>query len=237
MIPIYAIDGGGIFGLFSTLTRYMPWGGELPPRLVIGIGYENEQEAYDKDYRGYDQPPPDPNWTEWSDEERENSESVGNAPALRTFLKNTLCPLIEERFDVGSSNSVLYGPLGGLFALDTMLKAPDASRNILALSPSIWFADRQFLRTLEERLEDAFDFPEAIAVYVGEREERIAGASARMTSNLLDLGRLVAENRSRFERATARVLPNESHHTILASALSQGLQFLISPESKRGETF
>ena len=90
---------------------------------------------------------------------------------------------------------------------------------------------------LEERLEDAFDFPEAIAVYVGEREERIAGASARMTSNLLDLGRLVAEHRSRFERATARVLPNESHHTILASALSQGLQFLISPESKRGETF
>ena len=73
-----------------------------------------------------------------------------------------------------------------------MLEAPDAFRNILALSSSIWFADRQFLKTLEERLEDAFDFPGAIAVYVGEREERIAGASARMTSNVLDLGRLVA---------------------------------------------
>jgi predicted alpha/beta superfamily hydrolase len=237
-IPIFVTDGGGTFGLFSTLTRYMQWGGELPPCLVIGIGYENEQEAYDKDYRRYDLTPPDPNWTGWSGEEWENPENVGGAPAFRTFLANTLCPLIEQRFDVDSSNSVLYGhSLGGLFALDTMLEAPDAFRNILALSPSIWFADRQFLKTLEERLEGAFDFPGAIAVYVGEREERIAGASARMTSNVLDLGRLVAEHRLRFERATVRVLPNESHRTILASAVSQGLQFLISPESKRGETF
>ena len=36
-IPIYVMDGGGTFGLFSTLTRYMQWGGELPPCLGIGV--------------------------------------------------------------------------------------------------------------------------------------------------------------------------------------------------------
>lgn len=237
-IPIYVTDGGGTFGLFSTLTRYMQWGGELPPCLVVGIGYENEQEAYDSDYRRYDLTPPDPDWAGWSDEEQENPDNVGGGPAFRRFLTNTLCPLIEQQFDVDSSNSVLYGhSLGGLFALNTMLESPNAFRNILALSPSIWFADRQFLKTLEERLEDSFDFPGAVAVYVGEREERIAGAPYRMTSNVLDLGRIVAEHRSSFGRAAVRVLPNESHHTILASAVTQGLQFLISPESKRAETF
>ena len=237
-IPIYVMDGGGTFGLFSTLTRYMQWGGELPPCLVIGVGYEDEKEAYDEDHRRYDLTPPDPDWSGWPGEEGGRPESVGGGPAFRNFLTNTLCPQIEKRFDVDSSDSVLYGhSLGGLFALNTMLETPDAFRNILALSPSIWFADRRFLKAIKERLESSFDFPGAIAVYVGEREERIAGASARMTSNVLDLGRLVAEHRSSFGRATVRVLPNESHHTILASAVTQGLQFLISPESKRAETF
>ena len=55
-----------------------------------------------------------------------------------------------------------------------------------------------------------------------------------MTSNVLDL--LVVENRSRFERAAVRVLPNESHHNILAVAVAQGLQFLLLPEHKRAKT-
>ena len=114
---------------------------------------------------------------------------------------------------------------------------PGAFRNILALSPSIWFADRRFLKAFEERLENSFSFPGAIAVYVGESEERIAPAWTKMTTNVLELGRLVAEHRSSFGRATVRMLPNESHHTILATAVTRGLQFLISPESKRAETF
>jgi predicted alpha/beta superfamily hydrolase len=236
-VPVYVLDGGGTFGLFSTLTRYMQWGGELPPCLVVGIGYENEQEAYDGDYRRYDLTPPDPKWAGWPGDE-ETPEQVGGGPALREFLTDTLCPLIEKRFDVDSSDSVLYGhSVGGLFALNTMLETPGAFRNILALSPSIWFADRRFLKAFEERLENSFSFPGAVAVYVGEREERIAGASAKMTSNVLDLGRLVAQHRSRFGRAAVRVLPNESHHTILAPAIASGLQFLLSPEKKRAETY
>ena len=236
-VPVYVLDGGGTFGLFSTLTRYMQWGGELPPCLVVGIGYENEQEAYDGDYRRYDLTPPDPKWAGWYGDE-ETPEQVGGGPALRKFLTDTLCPLIEERFDVDSSDSVLYGhSLGGLFALNTMLETPGAFRNILALSPSLWFADSQFLKAFEKRLENSFSFPGAVAVYVGEREERIAGAWAKMTSNVLDLGRLVAQHRSSFGRAAVRVLPNESHHTILAPAIASGLQFLLSPERKRAETF
>ncbi|MBT5219641.1 MAG: hypothetical protein HOM16_09170 [Woeseia sp.] len=30
-VRIYVLDGGGTFGLFATITRYMQWGGELPP--------------------------------------------------------------------------------------------------------------------------------------------------------------------------------------------------------------
>jgi predicted alpha/beta superfamily hydrolase len=232
-IPVYVLDGGGTFGLFSTITRYMQWGGDLPPCLVVGIGYEDEQAAYDNDFRRYDLTP-----SSSSGSAEYSGNQVGGGPALRDFLTGTLVPLIEERFEVNSSNSVLYGhSLGGLFALNTMIEAPNAFRNILVLSPSLWFADHQLLKSLEERLRNSFMFAGRLATYVGEQEERIAGSPYRMTSNVLEFGRLVAEHRSSFGGVAVRVLPDESHHTILATGASLGLRFLIAPESKRSETF
>ena len=153
-VPIYVLDGGGMFGLLSTITRYMQWGGELPPCRVIGVGYENEQEAYDKDYRRYDLTPADPNWTGWSEAERTGPEDVGGGPEFREFLTHTLCPLVEKRFEIDSTESVLCGhSLGGLFVLNTMLETPTAFRNFLALSPSISFADCRLLQILKGKFE------------------------------------------------------------------------------------
>ena len=58
---------------------------------------------------------------------------------------------------------------------------------------------------------------------------RISSPEARMTSNVLELGRVVAEYPSSFGGVTVRVLPDESHHTILGSAATLGLRFLIGP--------
>ncbi len=81
-VPIYVLDGGGTFGLFSTITRYMQWGGELPPCLVVGIGYEDERKAYDDDYRLYDFTPPDPDFKVDYDDTI-SGKDVGGGPELR----------------------------------------------------------------------------------------------------------------------------------------------------------
>jgi len=235
-VPIYVLDGGDTFGLFSMVTRYMRWGGELPPTMVIAIGYENEQEALDKDYRRYDLTPQDSKFISWNG--KHEPHSVGGGPEFRKFITQTLKPLIEERYEVDSANSVLYGhSLGGLFALNTMLEAPNVFNRILALSPSIWFADNRLLKTLKGQLEDQFKFSGKLAVYTGEKEERIAGPEYKMASNVLSLAALTFDHKSKFEDITIRVLPNQSHHTIPAIAAVEGLQFLLSPESKRQETF
>jgi len=231
-VPVYVLDGSlGQFGLFSAITRYMQWGGEVPPCLVVGIGYEDEGRALD--YRLFDLTPPNE-----PGEGRYSGTNVGGGPGFREFLISTVRSLVESRFDVDSSNSVLFGhSLGGLFAMNTLLERPTAFRNILSVSPSLWFADRRVLHGLRERLENSFTFPGRLAAYVGEREERISPPDARMTSNVLDLGRIVAEYESSFGGVTVRVLPDESHHTILGAAATLGLRFLIGPEDKRSRQF
>lgn len=234
--PIYVLDGDENFGAVTDMARLMQFGGELPPCLVVGIGYEDAEAADRLDYRRGDlTPTKNPGHPDWR---KTKSVDYGGAPLFRRFLVETLQPAIERRFDLDRDSSVLIGhSLGGLFALDTLVQEPEAFANYLSLSPSLWFDDRLVLRQFKDALVRGAKYKGRVAVYVGDREERISDPPARMTSNVLELGRLVAEYRNQFAGVTVSVLPNTSHHTILGSGITQGLEFLISPADRRSETF
>ena len=235
-VPLYVLDGGENFGAVSSLARTMQWGGELPPCLTVAIGYEDEEKADKLECRRYDLTPTQ--HPELGSYDKTTADSWGGAAQFRSFIVGTLKPMIEKQFDVDSPRSVLIGhSLGGLFTLDTLVRSPSAFGNYLAMSPSLWFDDVLVLKELKDSLEKGVTYPGRVGVYVGDREERISEPKARMTSNVLELGRLVAAHRSSFSGVEVSVLPRTSHHTIIGPALTQGLQFLISPSERRMETF
>lgn len=225
-VPVYVIDGGYAFGMFSNIARYLQWGG-LVPTMVIGIGYEDEIAAGEI-YRMHDLTPPDKNFiSPWDENLR--SESVGGGPDFREFLINTLKPIIESRFEVDSTKSVLVGhSFGGLFALNTMLETPSAFSGILSISPSIWFAECRILNKLTTSLEESFKYQGKLAVYVGGREEDIAGKKFKMTSNVDALNTIIANNKNSFFDYDIRIYPDRTHHNILGQAATEGLEFLLS---------
>jgi hypothetical protein len=235
-VPLYVLDGGENFGAVSSLARMMQWGGELPPCLTVAVGYEDEEKADKLDIRRYDLTP-----TQHPDLGSEDSTAPntwGGAAQFRSFIVDTLKPMIERQFDLDVPRSVLIGhSLGGLFTLDTLVQSPSAFGNYLAISPSLWFDDELVLKQLKNSLEKGVSYPGRLAVYAGDREERISEPKARMTSNVLELDRLVAAHRASFGGVEISVLPRTSHHTIIGPALTQGLQFLISPPERRSETF
>jgi predicted alpha/beta superfamily hydrolase len=235
-IPIYVLDGGDNFGAAVDISRLMQWGGELPPCVVVAISYENEEEAERLDYRHFDlTPSQNPSIENYR---KTDPASWGGAAVFRRFLVQTLQPAIASRFDLDHDDSVLIGhSLAGMFTLDTMVQQPKAFGHYLAMSPSLWFDDRRVLRQLKDALANGAKYPGRLAVYVGDKEERITEPSAHMTSNVLELGRLVAQFRDQFSDVEINVLPRTSHHTVLGPALTQGLQFLISPPERRSETF
>jgi predicted alpha/beta superfamily hydrolase len=235
-VPLYVLDGGENFGAVSSLARTMQWGGELPPCLTVAIGYEDEEKADKLEYRRYDLTSTQrPNL---GSEDSSPPDSWGGAAQFRSFIVDVLKPMIEKKFEVDSPRSVLIGhSLGGLFTLDTLVQSPAAFGNYLAMSPSLWFDDDLLLKQLKGALEKGASYSQRIAVYAGDREERISEPKAKMTSNVLEFDRLVAEHRSSLSAAEVAVLPKTSHHTIIGPALTRGLQFLISPAERREETF
>jgi predicted alpha/beta superfamily hydrolase len=231
--PVYALDAGFEFGAVASLSRLMRWGGEIPPVLAVGIGYPDEALAFRNDVRSFDLTPtanpglgkPDP-------------RKHGGGPAFRRFLTEVVRPTIERRYAVSSENSVLVGhSFGGLFAIDTMVSAPSSFRNYLAISPSLWWDDRLVLRRLETSLLAGATYPGRLAVFAGEREERIGGPKARMTSNVLNLGALVAAHPAQFGAASVKIVPGASHHTIYGGSFTDGLKFLLGPKDLISQTY
>ncbi len=231
--PVYALDAGIEFGAVASLSRMMRWGGEIPPVLAVGIGYPDEALAFRDDIRSFDLTP-----TANPGLDRSPPRKHGGGPAFRRFLTEVVRPTIERRYAVSPENSVLVGhSLGGLFTIDTMISAPTSFRNYLAISPSLWWDDRLELRRLETSLLAGAKYPGRLAVCAGEREERIGGAKARMTSNVLDLGALVAAHPAQFGAASVKIVPGASHHTIFGGSFTDGLKFLLGPKDLVSQTY
>jgi predicted alpha/beta superfamily hydrolase len=124
--------------------------GEIKPPLIVAVTYPTDDLAVIWSLRARDltiaAPPEkivlDPEWKGLF------SSGLGGSDPFFRFISEELRPLIEGRYSVNASDQTLFGDsFGGLFALDAMFKHPGAFRTYVAASPSIWWADRQLLRS------------------------------------------------------------------------------------------
>ena len=230
-VAIYVLDGDTSFGMVHGLTGMMQWGGDVPPCVVVGITYLAEyldRPMAEVQPRNLDLTPtsnggnPDPAFPK-------QQNAGGGGPAFLAFLEGKLIPLIRQRYEVDSEVSVLVGhSLGGLFTIGASTQSSAALRHYLALSPSLWWGDRFELKRFERSLKNDFHHPGRLAVFVGEREERIAGAFASMVGNVVALRGVLENYPTAFEKTLVQILPDEDHHTLHGIAITRGLRFLLN---------
>lgn len=229
-VTVYVLDGDSSFGMVCDLTRMMQWGGDVPPCLVVGITYPSEllerPVAEEKEPRKFDlTPTPHGGLPDY----KAGAAETGGGGAFLSFLENKLIPLIRQRYEVDPENSVLVGhSLGGLFTIGAATQCNGSLRHFLALSPSLWWDDRFELKRFERSLKSGLHRPGRLAVFVGEREERVSGAFAGMVANVVGLRGVLDNYQTAFEKTTIQVLPDEDHHTLHGMAISRGLRFLLS---------
>jgi predicted alpha/beta superfamily hydrolase len=228
-VALYVLDGDTSFGMVRDLTRMMQWGGDVPPCLVVGITYPSEYLDRPVTYthpRDFDLTPTS---TGGLDPLPGQKIAGGGGPALLAFLEGKLIPLIRQRYEVDPDVSVLIGhSLGGLFTIDASTQSSGGLRHYLALSPSLWWDERFELKRFERSLKNDFHHSGRLAVFVGEREERIAGAFASMVGNVVALRAVLENYPTAFEKTLVRILPDEDHHTLHGIAISRGLRFLLN---------
>ena len=133
MPTVYLLDGGMTFPLFSAYQRYLELGGELPPTIVVGIGYGTDRFE-DGNLRSTDYTAPSDERAYW-----------GGAPRFQHMLREELLPFVEREFDADPVRRVIFGQsLGGQFVLYTASTSPGLFQGHIASNPALhrnldWF--------------------------------------------------------------------------------------------------
>lgn len=236
---LYLLDGDLYFGTATESTRLLnQFMEELPPLLVVGIGYGGDDPALHAELRARDYTPTAP--PAW--EALTRTLSPGRAPSLpegaRTggaeafldFLEGELRPFVARRWPVPEGDAVLFGSsLGGLLAAWGLLTRPGLMDGWILTSPSLWWDDGVVLAREREGAEAGTKLRGRVHLTAGSLEEG-TGIPA------LDRYRLVSNTRLLAERLAARgdpgldvtveVVAGETHTSVVPTALIRGLRAL-----------
>jgi uncharacterized protein len=219
---VYVLDGNAMFAMAAQTVRLLQLAQELPPLLVVGVGYDIDDQTTVLAKRMHDLTPV-------AGRAPDQTTSVGGgAGAFRAFIDDELKPFVAARFAVDADDATLVGDsLGGLFALHTLFTSPTSFRRYVAGSPSLWWADRHAFGDEEAHAARATDLAARLFVAVGALEEDPTIDRLKpfaMVSNLARLVETLQGRRYPSLRLDSVVFPDETHVSVIPATLSRGLR-------------
>ena len=227
---VYVLDGNTLFGLTCQIARLLEVGSDgIPPAIVIGIGYplgsspEGQQRRRALRLRDFTPTEDDGYWRKtFSGSEfpkPQLSLHMGGAGAFRNFVQDEVQPFVKSYLGNDSLDQTLVGmSLGGLFALHTFFTSPRMFSRWIAVSPSIWWNERELLVVETAIGEQIGDLPARLFISEG-------GAEAEETR--ADIQELVSRLRNpRYRRLdlTHHQFAGETHQSVYPGAISRGLR-------------
>lgn len=246
---IYGTDGGLMAGMLTSIARTCEMQGELPQLYTVSIGYPldyplSEMLIRNRDLTPSASPDTDPALcTLWG---ADTIVPSGGGDKFLAFLVDELRPALNAAFPIDADDATLMGAsLGGLFTVHALLSRPEAFRHYLAMCPALWWDDKAVVRAAKSRRASAAAPDARLYMCAGEFE------SVQHYRAILE--GLLAEQRSALPRemldadvhgdmfaveqalagwgsgfaARAKVQPEESHGSVTAVGLSQGLRWLF----------
>lgn len=152
----------------------------------------------------------------------------GGGPAFLEFLVREVMPLVNRRFRGDAADWTLAGhSYGGLFAAWVFQQHPDAFRRYLAVSPSLWYANKWLIERERAGRVAKPAREQRLYLAIGEWEEQpaIGRSMVSETKEFFDLVRARADPRVQVQH---RMFVDETHASIFPAAFSTGIRHLFA---------
>jgi hypothetical protein len=235
---VVVLDGSAMFLTATEFARTVSrvTVGELPKLAVVGISCDVPDHATYvasrfRDFTPVAWEPTGP----FADDVALMHHGSGGAPAFLSAVVDEVLPRVRELVEIDGARLAVCGwSLSGLFAAFAWRERPDVFSRLLAISPSMWWADASILsEPMPARPAGHRAF-----VCVGELEEgdparvwpqQFANSEQRemaaMVRNAATFARMCAASGA----ATTHVTFADEHHiTVQSAALSRGLVALFA---------
>ncbi len=137
---VYATDAGGaIFELWN-IANLLLLSSELPPLIIVGIGYVVNEPAdfWLRRQRDYDPIVDTADYAKFPEFFHIESFRPGGANKFLRFIREELKPFINTNYRTNPNDSAYIGiSYGGLFGLYTLFHQPDTFNRYVISSPFI----------------------------------------------------------------------------------------------------
>jgi predicted alpha/beta superfamily hydrolase len=198
---LYTLDANFSFGAVAEASRMLAFSGEIPPVIVVGIGYPvaMPQPMFLRNFELT--PTTDHDYLERAAKQNQPMGPNGHAGAagFLEFITEELAPAIEEQYGGDANDRALSGfSLGGLFTAYALLQQPLAFQRFIVGSPSFWWDNRVMFEMEAKRAEGSKSLPARVFVSAGELEQAVGGplpSWARMVTNALEFAAVLASRK------------------------------------------
>lgn len=134
---IYVLDADQAFPLLASYSWSLTFSEEMPPSVIVGIGYGSTAQGVN--FRGTDYTVPSA-----------TREGTGGADAFIDVIESEIMPLVESKIDDEIGARTLVGQsLGGHFVLYQALAKPGLFDLGIAINPAIHNSPEWFMEQLE----------------------------------------------------------------------------------------
>jgi predicted alpha/beta superfamily hydrolase len=202
---LFVLGGDSYFVPFTGMTMYLASDGRMPEVIVVGVHIGDWVGEF--------------TFTEALDTAAVYASS-GGADRLRRFLSAELIPYLDANYRTQPLRILVGHSLGGLFAAETMTRYPDLFQVTIAISPSIFYNEGEWVDGLSAFLQDRVSFTHNLYLALA-NETRIAPYMDRAVD---ELGRHASSGLSHY----FQTFPEESHVSVAIPALRQGLMRVFS---------
>ncbi len=152
-------------------------------------------------------------------QDKKDFPTTGSSAKFMDFLETELQPFIQRTYRTNGIRTLIGQSLGGLLAVEVLLKKPTLFDNYMIVSPSLWWDNESLLTTAHELLARQGDWKTSVYVCVGAEGKQMEADANRLLS-------LLQATSKKGLSARLLILPNENHLTILHNAVYQSFGVL-----------
>jgi predicted alpha/beta superfamily hydrolase len=205
------MDGDDQFKYAAAAYRVARTAGEVPPLLLVGVGYG---ASYAK--------PGNRRLRDYTPTAMATEAESGGADAFVAFLADTLWPELARRHPLSDDRRGLAGhSLGSLLVLHALFQRQPRFNRFLASAPSLWWDERSLLRLAAARRDSTGELPARLFLGIGMED------TPSMTGDLALFEAQLAARPFAALEIVSRRFAGRDHYNVLPTAFREGLGALF----------
>jgi len=212
---IYVLDGRSYFEPFAGMVKYLTFYDMIPEMIVVAIESGDRLKEFTDSK---------------ANEKTGDWPTSGGATSFRKFLSDELAPYIDSAYRTHPYRILVGHSLAGLFAVETLSRKPGLFQATIALSPSLYWNQFEWLKQAEGFLEGSAALKHFLFIMSESKDDD-------ETAHLKRFNTLASTKAPKGFIHEYRCFPEENHVSVAFPGLYFSLKRLFQGWSFPGEAW